>query len=101
MMVQFSIMPISGTPHLGEAIAKAVAIIDDSGLEYRLTPMATLIKGEWKDVMKVVKKCHDAVRKDYDRVTTQIKIDDFKDHDIAFDDKIHSVEEKAGKEFKK
>jgi uncharacterized protein (TIGR00106 family) len=100
MMVQFSIMPISNNSSLSEPIAKAVKIIHDSGLEYRLTPMGTLIKGEWNEVMKLIQKCHEAVRADYDRVMTKIKIDDSKS-DYAFDDKIKSVEEKAGMSFKK
>jgi uncharacterized protein (TIGR00106 family) len=101
MMVQLSIMPISDNPHLAESVAKAVKIIDESGLEYRLTSMGTLIKGDWKEVMEVVKKCHEAVREDYDRVMTQIKIDDVKNGERTFEDKIKSVEEKAGMEFKK
>lgn len=101
MMVQLSILPISEERHLAEPIAKAVKIIHDSGLEYRLTPMGTLIKGEWQEVMAVVRKCHEAVREDFDRVKTHIKIDDVKDRDISFDDKIQAVEEKAEMEFKK
>jgi len=101
MMVQLSIMPISEDQHLSEAIAKAVKIIHESGLEYKLTPMGTLIKGEWKEVMNVAKKCHEAVREDFDRVTTQIKIDDLKSGDISFYDKIRAVEEKAEMEFRK
>lgn len=101
MMVQLSILPISEERHLAEPIARAVEIIHDSGLEYRLTPMGTLIKGDWKEVMGVIRKCHEAVREDFDRVTTQIKIDDVKDRDISFDDKIQAVEGKAEMEFKK
>jgi uncharacterized protein (TIGR00106 family) len=101
MMVQLSILPVSGDQHISTAVAKAVKIIAESGLEYKLTPMATLIIGEWKEVMAVAKKCHDAVRADYDRVITQIKIDDVKDASISFDDKINAVEKKAGKTFKK
>ncbi len=101
MMVQFSIMPISEDQHLSEPIAKAIKIIHESGLEYKLTPMGTLIKGEWKEIMNVVKKCHQTVSEDFDRVVTQIKIDDVKNGDISFDDKIRAVEEKAEMEFKK
>jgi len=100
MMVQLSIMPISEDPHLSEPIAKAVRIIHESGLEYKLTPMGTLIKGGWKEIMNVAKKCHEAVCEDFDRVMTQIKIDDVKNGDISFDDKIRAVEEKAQTEFK-
>ncbi len=101
MMVQLSIMPISEDQHLSEPIAKAIKIIHESGLEYKLTPMGTLLKGEWKEVMNVVKKCHQTVSEDFDRVVTQIKIDDVKNGDISFDDKIRAVEEKAETEFKK
>jgi len=101
MMVQLSIMPISSDQHLSEPIAKAVKIIHESNLDYKLTPMGTLIKGEWKEVMAVIKKCHEAVRAEFDRVTTHIKIDDVKNGDISFDDKIKAVEEKAQVEFKK
>ncbi len=101
MMVQFSILPVSDQQHLAEPIAKTVKIIHDSGIEYRLTPMGTLLKGDWKEVMNVVKKCHDAVREDYDRVITQLKIDDLKDGEVSFDDKVRSVEEAAGANFNK
>lgn len=101
MMVQLSILPVSEEQHLSDPIAKAVKIVHESGLEYKLTPMGTLIKGEWQEVMNVVKKCHEAVREDFDRVMTQIKIDDVKDSDTSFEDKIHSVEEKAEMEFRK
>jgi len=94
-------MPISEDQHLSEPIAKAIKIIHESGLEYKLTPMGTLIKGEWKEIMNVVKKCHQTVSEDFDRVVTQIKIDDVKNGDISFDDKIRAVEEKAEMEFKK
>ncbi len=101
MMVHFSIMPISNQSSLSGPIAKALKIIHESGLEYRLTPMGTLIKGEWNDIMKVIKKCHEAVREEHDRVMTQIKIDDSKTREYSFDDKVKAVEEKAGMTFKK
>ena len=101
MMAQVSILPISDKTSISEPVAKTLKIIHESGLEYKLTPMGTLLRGEWNEVMKVVKKCHDAVREDFDRVMTQIKIDDNKTGNYSFDDKVKSVEEKAGMEFNK
>ncbi len=101
MMVQFSIMPVSNQMQLSEPIAKALKLIHESGLEYKLTAMGTLIIGEWNEVMNLVKKCHEVVREEYPRVMTQIKIDDVKNRIDSFDDKIKSVEEKAGIEFNK
>jgi uncharacterized protein (TIGR00106 family) len=101
MMVQISILPISDQVSISEPVASALKIIAKSGLEYRLTPMGTLLMGEWNDVMPVVKKCHEAVRENFDRVVTQIKIDDNKDSQHGFDGKVKAVEEKAGIELMK
>lgn len=101
MMVHFSILPISDNPHMGEPISKAIKIVHDSGLDYRLTPMGTLINGEWEDVIAVIKKCHETLRDDFDRVITSIKIDDNRLKKVSFDDKIQSVEEKSGIQFNK
>lgn len=100
MMAQFSILPISDNPHLSDAIGKALKIVHESGLDYRLTPMGTLVKGEWREIMDMIKKCHQALQEDYDRVMTQIKIDDVKSGDVDFDHKIKSVEQKTGIKFK-
>ncbi len=101
MMIELSIVPISDKASLSAAVAKAVKVVHESGLEYRLTPMGTLIKGEWDEVMRVVKRCHEAVRADFDRVMTRIKIDDVKDRDVSFDDQVRSVEEKVDVEVRK
>lgn len=101
MMVLVSILPVSEESHLAEPISKAIKIIHESGLDYKLTPMATLIRGEWQEVMPVLKKCHEAVREDFDRVITQIKIDDVKDSSLTFEGKIKAVESKAGMTFNK
>ncbi|MCG8608802.1 MTH1187 family thiamine-binding protein, partial [bacterium] len=90
MMVQISILPISDQVSISEPLASALKIIHESGLEYRLTPMGTLLLGEWNEVMPVVKKCHDAVRENSDRVVTQIKIDDNKNTPHGFDGKVQA-----------
>lgn len=101
MMAQISIVPIGDDSHLSGPVSKAVKLIHDSGLEYKLTPMGTLIKGEWQEVMDLVKACHEAVRAEHDRVITQIKIDDVKENEPTFAGKMKAVENKAGVEFKK
>jgi len=101
MMVHLSVMPVNNNASLSGAVAKALKIIADSGLEYKLTPMGTLLTGDWQQVMDVVKKCHDAVRDEHDRVVTQIKIDDVKGKNITFDDKVKAVEKQAGIQFKR
>ncbi len=96
MMIHLSIMPVADDVHLSEPVAAAVKIVHDSGLEYRLTAMGTLIRGDWNEVMGVVKACHETILQKYDRVVTQVKIDDNKNGDPGFDDKVKSAEEKSG-----
>lgn len=100
-MVELSIVPLSKDAHLSKYVAEAVRIIEQSGIEYRLTPMGTLLVGEWEPVMAVVRKCHEAVRAKSDRVITKIKIDDFKGQSRAPEDKVQSIEKILGHEVKK
>jgi len=101
MMIEFSILPISEESHVGKYIAAAVKVVHESGMEYRLTPMSTIVIGEWELAMNVIRKCHDAVRQMSDRVMTRIKIDDFKDGERLPEDKIKSVEDLLGFQVKK
>ncbi|MGH7492372.1 MAG: MTH1187 family thiamine-binding protein [bacterium] len=92
MMVELSILPIGKDVHLGKYVAEAVKIVHDSGIEYRLTPMGTLLIGDWESVMNVVRACHEAVRQRCDRVVTKIKIDDLKGEEKLPEEKVQSVE---------
>src|SRR5262245_6880162 len=92
MMVEFSILPVGKEVHLGKFIAEAVKIVHDSGIEYRLTPMGTLLIGDWDLVMKVVRSCHEAVGQHFDRVVTKIKIDDVQGQEKLPEAKVQSVE---------
>jgi uncharacterized protein (TIGR00106 family) len=101
MMIEFSILPISEESHISKYIAAAVKIVHESGMEYRLTPMGTILIGEWEPAMAVIRKCHDAVRQMSDRVMTRIKIDDFKDGQRLPEEKVKSVESQLGFQAKK
>ena len=101
MIVELSVLPVSEDEHLSRYVAEAIRIIDESGLEYQLTPMGTILSGDWDQVMPVIKACHDKVMSMTDHVITKIRIDEFKDKDKAPADKVKSVEKILGKEVKK
>jgi uncharacterized protein (TIGR00106 family) len=67
--------PITRGESVSAFVARSLDIVDTSGLAYQLTPMGTIIKGEWTEVMAVVTACHGAMRADYDRVSTLIEVD--------------------------
>ncbi len=100
MLFDFSIIPIGGDAHTSEELAEALKIVHESGLRYQLTPSGTCIEGEWDEVMKVIRQCHDAVRKSSAHVVTTIKVeDDAGEHD-KLTRNIKSVEDKVGRALK-
>ena len=78
MLAEFSVFPLGEGVSLSAYVGKILAIIDKSGLDYKLTSMGTIVEGDFNKVMSLIAKCHKAVLKDCDRVITNIKIDDKK-----------------------
>jgi len=103
MVLQFATFPVG--PDAGESLSPVVAeslkIIDGSGLEYQFTSMGTIVEGEWDELMDIVKKCHQNIGSKFSRVYTVITIDDRKGAENRLAGKVSSVEEKAGRSFKK
>jgi len=65
--------------------------VEESGLKHQLTPMSTVIEGEFSEVMGVIEKCHRAMLRDCGRVLTRIDIDDRKDRQEGMRSKMESV----------
>ena len=75
VVVDFSIFPVGRGDSLSQYVARAVKIIETSGLDYHLHPMGTCIEGDWHRVMAVVNQCLEALKKDCDRIYMTIKVD--------------------------
>ena len=101
MIVEFSILPVGVGTSLSKHIAKALSIVDKSGLEYQFTSMGTILQGGYDDIMETIKKCHYAVLKECERVVTTIKIDDRKEAEGEIGEKVRSVEAKLGRTLRK
>lgn len=103
MLAELEIIPIgTTTPSISPLLAEVVKLIDESGLEYRVGSMGTVVEGEWDDVMALAKRCHQVMLKFSDRVMTTIRIDDRKDRPGArISQKVLSLEQKVGKPLKK
>jgi uncharacterized protein (TIGR00106 family) len=93
--------PLDKGESVGKYVSRSLSIIDDSGVDYRLNPMGTVLEGEWDDVMAVVKKCYETMSADCQRITCSIKIDYRKDRKGRLDSKIASIEQHLGKTVKK
>ena len=75
VLLEFSMAPSGKGESLSPYVARILDIIDRSGLPYQLTPMGTVIEGEWGEAMGVVTECFEALRADCDRIGVHLKVD--------------------------
>ena len=101
MLVFFSIVPMGTGVAVGKEVADAIRVVEESGLDYQVTGMGTLVEGEWDEVMGVIRRCFDAMHEHSGRVTCQIKIDDYAGKIGQIAGKVATVEEVLGHEVKK
>jgi uncharacterized protein (TIGR00106 family) len=95
MIVEFSVVPLGAGESLSAYVAECLIIVRDSGLKYEFTPMATVIEGDYDQVMDVVGRCHKKVRSMAPRVLTTVRIDDRAGAADEIERKVRSVEEKV------
>ncbi len=95
-VAEVTVVPLgTGTSSLSVYVAKALKILEDSGLIYQLTPMGTVIQGDPREIVEVVLKMHDSLfSKDIHRVVTTLKIDERRDKSLTMEGKVRAVEEK-------
>ncbi len=97
ILLEFSMSPMTEGQSVSKYVSRSLEIIDQSGLEYRLNPMGTVVEGPWDEVMGVVKACWERMKEDCDRVSTVVKIDYRKGKMGRLTSKIKSVEKKLGR----
>ena len=100
LLAEFSIWPMDKGESVGAYVARALEIVDKSGLPYKLGPLGTCIEGEYEPVMRVIQQCHEALLKDCNRVTCTVKMDYRKGAGGRLEAKVRSVEEKVGRKLK-
>ncbi|MFP3908704.1 MAG: MTH1187 family thiamine-binding protein [Archaeoglobaceae archaeon] len=95
VVVELSIVPVgTGSTSVSKYIRQAVDLLKERGLDYRVTPMATVIEGDLDKVMEACKEVHRSVLEtEVNRVITTIKIDDRKDKELTMESKVRAVEE--------
>ena len=97
MLVEFRLTPVGTGEESKELLAKAVALVEKSELDYQLTAMGILLEGQWEEVMFVIQKCHEELKKFAERVVTDIIIDDRKDLNGRLKGNVLEVEYVIGK----
>ena len=95
MIADISIAPVGEGTSVSKYVARAVAIIRESGLRHEFHSMGTNVEGSYEEIVKLVKKCSDAVFKmGAERVLIRMYMDDRHDKACTIEGKKQSVEKK-------
>lgn len=92
-IVEVSVVPLgTARTSLSNEVARAVAVLQASGLSYELTAMGTIIYGDLDKILETVRAMHESCfQSGVQRVLTQIKIDDRRDRASTPQEKVRSV----------
>ncbi|MEJ5301615.1 MAG: MTH1187 family thiamine-binding protein [Thermodesulforhabdaceae bacterium] len=98
-IVEVSIVPLgTSDTSLSNYVAKVLEVVEESGLQYELTPMGTILTGSLGEIFPVISRMHErCFEEGVRRVLTLIKIDDRRDKMVKPQDKVFSVRAKLEK----
>ncbi|WP_457742080.1 MTH1187 family thiamine-binding protein [Thermococcus sp.] len=96
VIVEFVIVPL-GEKSLSRYVAEVIKLLEEKGVKYQLTPMATIIETETVgEALEIIEEAHELMFKlGAERVSTTIRIDDRRDKERHMEDKVKSVLEKV------
>ena len=96
-ILEITIIPLgTGTTSASRFVAEAYRKIRESGLNFELTPTATVIEGDIDQLFQLAKEIHETpFTMGVKRVVTVIKIDDRRDKEITLEGKKQSVLKKV------
>ncbi|HDQ40169.1 MAG TPA: MTH1187 family thiamine-binding protein [Desulfonatronum sp.] len=92
VIAELSIFPMDKGVSLSAYVARAVRIIEHSGLAHQFGPMSTVIEGDWDQVMGVVGRCQADLARDCDRILVCLRLDCRRNRENALQGKMRSVQ---------
>jgi len=100
VLLEFSMAPTGQGESLSAQVARILDLIDRSGVPYQLTPMGTILEGEWAEVMGVVTACFEMLAADCPRIGVHIKVDYRAGPAGRLQSKIARVEQRLGRKLR-
>ncbi|WP_059173857.1 MTH1187 family thiamine-binding protein [Bacillus sp. FJAT-27445] len=97
-IIDITVIPIgTETPSVSDYVAEIHKVLKkyDGKIKFQLTPMSTLIEGDLKELLDVVREIHEVpFQKGIQRVATNIRIDDRRDRESTMEGKLKAVHDK-------
>ena len=101
VLLEMSITPLGVGDSVSQYVAQCVELIDQSGLDYELHAMGTIVEGELDEVLDLMRRCIERVAQHSDRVTCAAKLDFRRGQTGRIRSKVTSVEQKLGRAVRK
>ncbi len=101
VLLEMSIVPLGQGASVSKYVAQCVDLVDQSGLEYELHAMGTIVEGELAEVLELMQRCIEKVAESSDRVSCSAKLDYRRGLQGRLVSKVDSVEQKLGRGIKR
>lgn len=90
-MAYVSITPLGEFESVSQYVSRAVGMIKKSGLDWKLTPMGTVVEGETlAEVLTVINEAVETLE-ECNRISISIKVDYRRSREIGMDAKVDAV----------
>ncbi len=100
VLLEFSMFPTDVGESKSKYVGRIIELVDKSGLDYKLTPMSTVIESDdISEALKVVEEAYRVLEKDCNRVYSTIKLDIRKGKSGTLKSKIESVKKVVGRDI--
>ncbi|MFC4736364.1 MTH1187 family thiamine-binding protein [Bacillus daqingensis] len=93
-LLEISVVPVgTGSESFQDDVDRAVAVIEQNGLKYQVTPTSTIVEGDIDKLFDVAQVIHlNEVKNNAKRVVTTMKIDDRTDKDMTLEGQVNKVD---------
>jgi len=100
VLFEFAMFPTDKGESVSKYVSKIIDMIDNSGVNYQLTPMGTIVETDTMDeALNIIKKSHEVLKPFSNRIYATITFDIRKSGKNRMKDKIHSIENELKKSF--
>ncbi|MFK5986654.1 MAG: MTH1187 family thiamine-binding protein [Pseudomonadota bacterium] len=98
VLLEFSMFPTDKGESVGTYVSKIIEMIRDSGINYQLTPMGTIVETHnIDDALSLVKQAYEILDKSgCNRIYSSLKFDIRKGKESRLQSKLDSIREKIG-----
>ena len=101
VLLEMSVVPLGHGDSVSRYVAECVDLVDQSGLDYELHSMGTIVEGQLPEVLALMQRCIEKMAEHSDRVSCSAKLDYRRGKQGRLSAKIDSVEQKLGRQVRR